>query len=102
MLDRGNPNPGNIGADFGRLGVAFWPEAIAYDARNAQRQAKLSRLVDWRHAISHEDYAARELVPRTVSLPVVKSWRGALNGLAQSFDQVMHDYLERAVGVAPW
>lgn len=23
-LDRGNANPGNIGADFGRLGISFW------------------------------------------------------------------------------
>jgi hypothetical protein len=24
MLDRGNPNAGNIGSDFNRLGLAFW------------------------------------------------------------------------------
>src|SRR5437879_257545 len=23
-LDRGNPSPGNIGEDFGRLGIGFW------------------------------------------------------------------------------
>ena len=25
-LDRGNANPGNLGADFGRLGIEFWDE----------------------------------------------------------------------------
>src|SRR4051795_12564910 len=24
-LDTGNPNPGNIGADFNRFGLLFWP-----------------------------------------------------------------------------
>jgi hypothetical protein len=24
-LDRGNPTPGNLGSDFGRLGMTFWP-----------------------------------------------------------------------------
>src|SRR2546421_8882763 len=23
-IDRGNPNPGNLGSDFNRLGLAFW------------------------------------------------------------------------------
>src|SRR5258707_10492954 len=27
-LDRGNPNPGNIGADFNRFGLNFWPEVV--------------------------------------------------------------------------
>src|SRR5262245_60140790 len=28
-LDRGNPNPGNIGADFNRLGLDFWSRVDA-------------------------------------------------------------------------
>src|SRR3954467_7429658 len=24
LLDRGNPNPGNIGSDFGRFGIKLW------------------------------------------------------------------------------
>src|SRR5436309_308550 len=34
-LDRGNPNPGNIGADFGRFMLSFWDEVIRLDPRNA-------------------------------------------------------------------
>jgi hypothetical protein len=28
-LDRGNPHPGGIGADFNRLGIDFWPALMA-------------------------------------------------------------------------
>jgi hypothetical protein len=31
-LDQGNPTPGNIGSDFGRLGISFWREADAVSA----------------------------------------------------------------------
>jgi hypothetical protein len=34
-LDRGNPTPGNIGTDFGRLGMTFWNDVKACDVRNA-------------------------------------------------------------------
>src|SRR5215475_12452543 len=34
--DRGNPNPANLEADFGRLGISFWAELLAADVRNAQ------------------------------------------------------------------
>lgn len=27
-LDSGNPNPGNIGSDFGRFGIQFWPAMV--------------------------------------------------------------------------
>src|SRR5947209_6651597 len=32
-LDHGNPNAGNIGADFGRLGLDLWNEVKAADRR---------------------------------------------------------------------
>src|SRR5580700_2423715 len=31
QLDRGNAQSGSLGADFGRLGIDFWPELEAYD-----------------------------------------------------------------------
>src|SRR5947208_9932727 len=40
-LDRGNANAGAIGADFNRLGLAFWSEVDADDARNPQRRVLL-------------------------------------------------------------
>ena len=38
-LDAGNPNPGNIGADFNRLGLNFWDHVEAENARNPNRKA---------------------------------------------------------------
>lgn len=42
LLDRGNPNPGNIGADFGRLGVAFGPKPwrTMHEMHNAKRNCR--------------------------------------------------------------
>src|SRR5207244_294677 len=37
-LDRGNPNPGNIGSDFNRLGLSFWPLVDAHRSQNPQRR----------------------------------------------------------------
>src|SRR5258708_2890508 len=55
-LDRGNPNAGDIGADFGRFGVAFWPEVKAQDRRNGSRARLLEELNLWRNAIAHQDF----------------------------------------------
>ena len=50
-LDRGNPHPGGIGADFKRLGVDFWPEVYAYHASNNRRRDLLQELIEWRNAL---------------------------------------------------
>src|SRR5579871_3971360 len=42
QLDTGNPNPGNIGSDFNRLGVDFWDKVIAIDpTKNPSRRNAL-------------------------------------------------------------
>jgi hypothetical protein len=56
-LDRGNPHPGAIGSDFNRLGVDFWAEVYALEARNERRRELLQELIDWRNAIAHQDFA---------------------------------------------
>src|SRR5690242_689551 len=61
-LDSGNPNPSNIGSDFGRLGIDFWPEILAADPRNAARRLSLEALNRWRNAIAHQDFEALSLV----------------------------------------
>ncbi len=37
QLDRGNAQPGSIGADFGRLGIEFWTEVKSFHPDNATR-----------------------------------------------------------------
>src|SRR5262249_46718900 len=51
QLDRGNANPGNLGADFGRFGIDFWVEVVSLDAAHAERQRLLNELNDWRNQI---------------------------------------------------
>src|SRR5690242_4398976 len=55
-LDRGNANAGNIGADFARLGMTFWPDVHRLDQRHQARQALLEELNAWRNAIAHQDF----------------------------------------------
>lgn len=102
-LDRGNPTPGAIGNDFNRFGMAFWNEVRAADRRNAGRHAKLEELNRWRNAIAHHDFDPRQLAGRTsLTLRMVQTWRSACNGLAASFDAVMHAHLQQLIGTAPW
>ena len=102
-LSRGNPHPGAIASDFNRLGIKFWPEVYAFDARNERRQELLQELIAWRNAIAHQDFDP--VVPggvATLHLARVKGWRSALNALARSFDRTMYNYLQVLLGGAPW
>lgn len=60
-LDTGNPNPGNIGSDFNRLGLNLWNRVTAHDARNTDRRVRLERLNAWRNAIAHQDFDPAKL-----------------------------------------
>lgn len=45
-LDRGNASPANLGSDFGRFGVRFWPELAAATGAGTADQAQLGELND--------------------------------------------------------
>src|SRR5262249_44984004 len=57
-IDRGNPNPGNLGSDFGRFNFAFWSLVEAHRPQNLTRKAALEEMNDWRNAIAHQDFGA--------------------------------------------
>jgi hypothetical protein len=103
LLDRGNPTPGNIGSDFNRLGVEFWPKVLAADLRAATWQRKLELLNSWRNAIAHNDYDRTKLggtiVLRTAA---VREWRRACTRLARLFDVVLPGHLHTVTGTLPW
>jgi hypothetical protein len=103
-LDTGNPNPGNIGSDFNRLGLWFWPAVDADHPRNPQRSRGLATLNRWRNAIAHHAFAPDMYRGGRLSLHLaeVQNWRRACDGLARSFDTVLHTHLLGATGVAPW
>jgi len=56
-LDRGNPIAGNIGSDFGRFRLSFWPQVDALRPQNPARRIALDELNEWRNAIAHQDFA---------------------------------------------
>lgn len=101
-LDKGNPNPGNLGADFGRLDLAFWDAVRRADLRNVTRRQRLEDLNEWRNAIAHDDFDAQVLGRSTLRLDDVRTWRGACKGLARSFDRVLSQHIRAFAGRSPW
>lgn len=102
-LDRGNPNPGNIGSDFNRFGISFWNEVLALDVRNAGRRDQLEMLNRWRNAVAHQDFDA--VAPAgavTLLLSQVRAWRSVCHELARYFDEVVRAKLALELGVSPW
>lgn len=102
-LDSGNPNPGNIGADFSRLGVAFWPDVKSLSRQNEQRLKLLNDLNEWRNAIAHQDFNPTKLGgSKNLVLATIRNWRRACMGLAPAFDTVMANHIGIVVGTRPW
>jgi hypothetical protein len=103
-LDRGNPNAGNIGSDFSRFNLAFWPLIDSHRPQNPQRRALLEELNEWRNAIAHQDFAPALLKGGRPALPLaqVQTWRKACEGLARSFDEVLRVQLQALTGTVPW
>jgi hypothetical protein len=102
-LDVGNPNPTNLGTDFNRLGLKFWTEVGASDARAAHRRLQLESLNTWRNAIAHQDFDPVKLGGRTtLLLQEVRAWRSACDGLARTFDAVLRHHLGTVTGSFPW
>lgn len=103
LLDRGNPNPGNIGADFNRLGLKLFDEARQADPRVPGWRGILDYLNEWRNAIAHSDYSATRVADHPhLGVGQLRSWRSACNQLAAVFDRVLGRYLETKTGVKPW
>lgn len=107
MLDRGNANAGNLGADFARFaGRPFWADVRAHHALNNARQAKLDALNRWRNAIAHQDFADVPPLDGAGRTSLRKSdvdrWRSACGGLSVSFDAVVSDWILDLTGTRPW
>lgn len=102
-LDMGNPNPGNLGSDFGRFGMALWDQVKVNDKRNEVRRKDLEKLLAWRHAIAHQDFDRTKLSgKKSLTLGDVRKWRSACTALAQQFDLVLEIHLRTILGKNPW
>src|SRR5436305_1420000 len=88
-LDRGNPNPGNLGSDFNRFGLVLWDEVRNLDSGSQARHDRLVELNDWRNAIAHQDFSSAALGATALRLRRVRGWRTACDRLAVAFDEVM-------------
>ncbi len=102
-LDQGNPNPSNLGSDFGRLGFEFWVGVRAFHPRAGISQKHLDDLTTWRNAIAHQDFHKWNLSPPPpLQLRHVRRWRSACRALARDFDVVVRDQVAVLVGKRPW
>jgi len=106
QLDKGNAQPGNLGSDFGRLGVQLWPELKRWNPRCTVFQELLLQLNIWRNAIAHDDFSAASYFPKgnhtMLRLSLVRRWRQACNRLAPGMDTVMRDYVLGIKGASSW
>jgi len=101
-LNQGNPNPGNLGSDFNRLGLVFWDEVRNLDLNNQGLQDRLEELNRWRNAIAHQDFTPNQLSTTKLQLKMVRTWRKACNRLAFAFDEVMRQHILQIIGTNPW
>lgn len=106
QLDKGNAQPGNLGSDFGRLGVQLWPELKRWNPRSVAFQDLLLQLNIWRNAIARDDFSATSFFPKgsntTLRSSLVRKWRQACNQIALGMDIVMRDYVFGIKGALPW
>lgn len=104
-LDYGNPNPGHLGSDFGRLGLKLWPALdAAYPKKSGGWNATLEALNHARNAIAHQDDLKLTQVKAATPLtkPTITKWRKHLDAVAYAMDVVVGDYVGQVTGQRPW
>ncbi len=101
-LDKGNPNSGTIGSDFGRFGIAFWDEVYAFNPKGNQCREALDLLLDVRNAIAHQSPPRSKLDIASLRFKMVKAWRRSCQDLAVAFDQIMLVHITTTTGRSPW
>ncbi|GAA3023855.1 hypothetical protein [Actinokineospora globicatena] len=105
-LDSGNASPGGLGTDFARLGMALWADLKGrYPSRATKWNRKLELLNTARNGIAHDDETKLQKMRSEgwpMTLPTARSWRSALDALADGMDTVCKTHLKTLLGNAPW
>jgi hypothetical protein len=107
-LDHGNPNEGNLGADFWRLGLELWSQAALQSSRAQAHRAWLKKLNLWRNAVVHQDFKFKSgdlanLRRAHPWLQDVRRCQSACQFIAETMDIVVRDFLTPLLsGGAPW
>lgn len=109
-LDRGNPTPDALSADFGKLGMRLHSALRDEDPRNLRRLGRLERAVALRNGIAHDD--PRQITQATAgpseerAMPTLTSYRihrRAFNALATAMDATVADHLGTLASTTkPW
>jgi hypothetical protein len=107
-LDHGNPNEGNLGADFWRLGLALWSQEALRSNRARAHREWLKKLNLWRNAVVHQDFEFKSedltLLGRAHPwLQDVRRCQLACQFIAETMDVVVRDFLTPLLSSgAPW
>lgn len=102
-LSSGNPNPGNLGADFGRLGLDLWGALTTHDPRVPTDRHALESLNAWRNAIAHQHFDPARLGGSTsLSILTARRWRAACDRISRGLDAVVRAHLVKLGVRAPW
>ncbi len=107
QLDKGNAQPGSLGADYGRLGLELWPALEArYPNRTKAQNGALDKLNRARNALAHGlDAPIRDLRADgyPLTLATFRRWRALLDSLATNIDDELAAQLGFLFGQpAPW
>jgi len=95
-LDRGNPTVENLRRDFERFGFRL---NLAADPANVPHLQNLTAMYRWRNVAAH--YGT---IPTgaPLSLPSLRTWRNACDGLATSLDTTLYNELRKLLRRSPW
>lgn len=86
--------------------MTLWPDLKAcYPSKGPEWSRKLGLLNEARNGIAHDDTSKITKVQMAgwpLTMPSIKKWRSALDGLAGGMDHVTSDYIRRLLKVTPW
>ncbi|MDA8284213.1 MAG: hypothetical protein M0Z42_13190 [Actinomycetota bacterium] len=106
QLDHKNAQEDSLSSDFSRVGIQLWAEMDARHRRTAARRLHLRAFNRARNGLAHDDQRAVAEVLAAgyrMDLAGIRQWRAALDGLADTMDDVLAAHLGRLFKVArPW
>jgi hypothetical protein len=86
-----------------RQSLGAWTAAEEAHGFTRRRRVRLVELLAWRNSIVHQDFARSGLGGRTgAHLEDARRSQRACDGLAETFDRVVGEYLGRVTGAHPW
>jgi hypothetical protein len=106
-LNRNNAGSDTLAADFGRMGLIFWPAIRVQDPRQGPIwKSDLDNLVKMRNAIAHDDQAQILKLEQNgfrLERALTDRWHASLDSLTATMDDVVASYLGALLGVPqPW